>query len=146
MSTAESPHAGHPREDHPAMIAARSSWRAVMANDKAGWLDLMADDMVMEDPIGVAPTNPDGKGLQGKAAVSEFWDASMAKTDIHIVEHESFAAGLESAHRMTLTTSFENGMSMIVNGVFTYRVDDRGKLTNLRGYWALDECDIRQPE
>jgi steroid delta-isomerase len=127
------------------MLAARSSWRCVMAKDKQAWLDLMSDDIVMEDPIGIAPTNPDGRGLHGKAAVSAFWDAGMAKLDIRIETHESFAAGNESAHRMTLTTTFPNGAGMVVNGIFTYRVDERGKLTNLRGYWALDESEIRSP-
>ena len=131
------------KEENPAMIAARNSWRCVQAKDKAAWLDLMADEMVMEDPIGLAPTNPDGKGLRGKQAVSAFWDASMAKLDIAIETHESFAAGNESAHRMTLTTSFENGGGMVVNGIFTYRVNEQGKLTNLRGYWALDETEVR---
>ena len=69
----------------------------------------------------------------------------MAPMRIVIETHESFAAGLESAHRMTLTTTFPNGGGMVVNGIFTYRVDDDGKLTNLRGYWALDESEIRQP-
>ena len=133
------------KETNPAMIAARNSWRCVMAKDKQAWLDLMADDMVMEDPIGIAPTNPDGKGIQGKQAVSEFWDSSMSKLDIHIETHESFAAGNEAAHRMTLTTRFDNGGAMIVNGIFTYRVNEHGKLTNLRGYWAFDECEIVKP-
>ncbi len=133
------------KEENPAMIAARNSWRCVQAKDKDAWLDLMAEDMVMEDPIGIAVTNPDGKGIQGKAAVSEFWDASMAKMDIAIETHESFAAGNESAHRMTLTTRFANGAGMVVNGIFTYRVNEQGKLTNLRGYWALDETEIRPP-
>jgi steroid delta-isomerase len=133
-------------DEHPAMIAARSSWRCVQANDKTGWLDLMAENMVMEDPIGVALTNPDGKGVQGKANISDFWDRHMANTDIKIETHRSFAAGSESAHLMTLTTSFENGVSMIVNGIFTYHVDDEGKLTSLRGYWSLDESEIHNPE
>ena len=47
---------------------------------------------------------------------------------------------------MTLTTSFENGVKMTVNGIFTYRVDEQGKLTSLRGYWSLDETEIQQPE
>jgi steroid delta-isomerase len=133
------------KDSNPAMLAARNSWRCVQAKDKQGWLDLMADSMVMEDPIGIAPTNPDGKGIQGKRAVSEFWDSTMSKVDIHIETHESFAAANESAHRMTLTTSFENGGGMRVNGIFTYRVDERGKLTNLRGYWTLEESEIQQP-
>ncbi len=134
------------KEENPAMIAARNSWRCVQAKDKEGWLGLMADTIVMEDPIGIAPTNPDGKGLQGKQAVSEFWDSSMSKLDIRIETHESFATANESAHRMTLTTTFENGGGMVVNGIFTYRVDELGKLTNLRGYWALDETEIRPPQ
>ena len=133
------------KDSNPAMVAARNSWRCVQAKDKEGWLALMADTIVMEDPIGIAPTNPDGKGLQGKQAVSEFWDNSMSKLDIRIETHESFATANESAHRMTLTTTFENGGGMVVNGIFTYRVDELGKLTNLRGYWALDETEIVQP-
>jgi steroid delta-isomerase len=133
------------KETNPAMTAARSSWRCVQARDREAWLDLMADDIVMEDPIGIAPTNPDGRGIRGKAAVAAFWDASMSKMDIHIDTHESFAAANESAHRMTLTTTFPNGGGMTVNGIFTYRVDERGKLTNLRGYWSLDEAEIRPP-
>jgi steroid delta-isomerase len=131
---------------HPAMVAARSSWRCVQAKDKQGWLELMAEGIVIEDPIGVAPTNPDGKGIRGKAAVSDFWDSHMASTDIGIETHRSFAAGSESAHWMTLTTGFENGVRMTVHGIFTYRVDEAGKLTSLRGYWSLEEAEVLHPE
>ena len=72
-------------EEHPAMAAARSSWRSVQANDKQSWLDGMAEGIVIEDPIGIAPTNPDGKGIRGKAAVSDFWDTHMATTDIRFI-------------------------------------------------------------
>jgi steroid delta-isomerase len=131
--------------NHPALVAAQSSWRCVQAKDKEGWLGLMAEDICVEDPIGLAPTNPDGKGVRGKAAMREFWETNVDPNSILIETHESFAAGDESAHRMTLTTSFPNGMKMIVNGIFTYRVDDEGKLTNLRGFWALDETEVVKP-
>ena len=61
--------------NHPALVAAQSSWRCVMSKDKEGWLGLMADDVRVEDPIGVAPTNPNGEGLQGKAALADFYEA-----------------------------------------------------------------------
>jgi steroid delta-isomerase len=133
-------------EEHPAMVAARNSWRCVQTKDKQGWLELMTDGIVIEDPIGLAPTNPDGKGMHGKAAVSDFWDSHMAATDIRIETHRSFAAGNESAHLMTLTTGFENGVSMTVNGIFTYCVDENGKLTALRGYWSLEDAEVTRPE
>lgn len=42
----------------PALIASQSSWRCVQAHDREGWLALMADDVVIEDPIGKSVTNP----------------------------------------------------------------------------------------
>lgn len=133
-------------DDHPAMIAARGSWRCVQASDKQGWLALMADDVLFEDPIGVGPTNPSGEGVRGKAALSEFWDKNMAPNTIRIETHESFAAGDESAHVLTLTTSFPNDMRMIVHGIFSYAVNEAGLLTNLRGYWTLADAKIEKVE
>ena len=37
---------------HPALAAAQNSWRCAQAKDKEGWLELMADDVCIEDPIG----------------------------------------------------------------------------------------------
>jgi steroid delta-isomerase len=133
-------------EEHPAMIAARASWDAVRRKDKEAWLALMADDIVFEDPIGVSPLDPVGKGHSGKEAVRAFFDANMAPNTIEIDVAESFAAGLESAHRMTLTTTLPNGIKTIVNGIFTYRVNDGGKLVSLRGYWQMADTQVVQPD
>ena len=131
--------------EHPAMLAARNSWRCVQAKDKEGWLALMADDVCIEDPIGVAPTNPTGRGVRGKAEVGDFYEKNIAPATLRIDAHESYAAGDESAHLMTLTTSFPNGVEMTVRGIFTYRVDEAGKLKSLRGYWALADARVEQP-
>jgi steroid delta-isomerase len=133
-------------ENHPALVAARSSWRCVQAKDKEAWLALMADDVLFEDPIGAGPTNPTGEGIRGKAALSDFFDKNMAPNTIRIETHESFVAGNESAHVMTLTTSFPNAMRMIVHGIFTYAVDESGLLTNLRGYWTVADSKFEKIE
>ena len=133
-------------ESHPALLAAQSSWRCVQAKDKHAWLELMADDVLFEDPIGAGPTNPTGEGIRGKAALSDFFDKNMAPNTIRIETHESFVAGNESAHVMTLTTSFPNGMRMIVHGIFTYAVDEAGLLTNLRGYWTVADSKFEKAE
>jgi len=130
---------------HPALRAARASWDAVQRKAKQDWLDLMADEIVFEDPIGVSALDPTGKGHRGKAAVSAFWDRTMANSIIRIEPHESFAAGNESAHVMTLRTTLPGGTVTIVHGIFTYRVDDAGKLTNLRGYWQMDQMKVEKP-
>ena len=131
--------------DHPALAASRESWRCVQSGDKQAWLDLMAEDICMEDPIGRAPTNPDGQGIRGKAAISVFWDKHIGPAQIEIETQESFAAGLEAAHRMKLTTCFENGVRTIVEGIFTYTVNEDRQLTQLRGYWAMEDMRVEKP-
>jgi steroid delta-isomerase len=133
------------QEEHPALLAARASWRCAQAHDKQGWLDLMTDDVCIEDPIGVAITNPTGEGVRGKQAASEFWDKTIAPSQISIETHESRTAGHESAHLLSLTTRLENGMISKVRGFFVYVVDERGKLTNLRGYWDMDDMSFEPP-
>ncbi len=130
---------------HPAMAAAQESWRCAQARDKQGWLGLMSDDVCIEDPIGVAPTNPTGEGVQGKANVSTFFDKYIGPSTIVITVHESRAAGNESAHLMTLDTTLSNGVKTKVTGIFTYHLNDDGKLTNLRGYWTLADMSFEQP-
>lgn len=132
-------------EVHPAMAAARASWSAVQNGAKQDWLDIMSDDVVFEDPIGVSPLDRTGKGVRGKQALGAFWDANMAQSSIHIEVHESHAAGNESAHVMTLTTTLPGGAKTIVRGIFTYRVDDAGLLEALRGYWEFDRMKLEKP-
>jgi len=132
-------------QDHPALVAARNSWRAVQAKDRESWLALMDRDVCIEDPIGMAPTNPTGRGVSGLAAVAEFWDKNIAPSTIRIETHESFVAANESAHVLTLTTTFANGMQVSVHGIFTYRLNEAGKLTNLRGYWKMEDLKIEPP-
>ncbi|MEE8166092.1 MAG: hypothetical protein V3T64_11025, partial [Myxococcota bacterium] len=63
---------------------------------------------------------------------------------ISIETHESRTAGMESAHFLTLRNKFENGVSSTVSGLFVYVVDDSGKLTNLRGYWDMDDMKFEE--
>lgn len=130
---------------HPALLAAQNSWRCVQTRDKEGWLALMADDICVEDPIGVGATNPTGDGIRGKEAVSAFWEKHMAAATIQIETHESRTAGQESAHQLTLRTSFENGVTSTVRGFFIYIINDDGLLTNLRGYWDMQDMSFEQP-
>ncbi len=133
-------------EEIPAMQAARNSWRCVQAHDREGWLDLMAEDVCVEDPIGVAPTNPTGKGVRGKKALGEFYDMSIGPSKMEIEVHESHAAENESAHLMTIRATLPNGVTTKIRSIFTYRVNDAGKITNLRGYWTVGGMEITQPD
>lgn len=127
----------------PALVASQASWRCVQAGDREGWLALMADDVLVEDPIGESVTNPDGNGVRGKQAVGEFFDKTIAISKATITCEETFPSSSpdEIAHILLLHNEFD-GFSTLVRGVFTYRVNDAGLLTNLRGYWNMDAMQI----
>ncbi|HNM83695.1 MAG: ketosteroid isomerase family protein [Mycobacterium sp.] len=130
----------------PALAASQASWRAVQAHDKEAWLGLMADDVVIEDPIGTSVTNPDGTGVRGKEAVSAFFDSNIAKNNLRITCEETFPSSSpdEVAHILVLRSAFEGGLNSTVRAIFTYRVDEAGLLTNLRGYWNLEMMEFDQ--
>ena len=134
-----------PDVDPPALVTARQSWRCVQAKDREGWLSLMADDVCIEDPIGVAPTNPSGQGVRGLKAVGDFWDQFIGPSTVRVETHESFVAGSESAHLLTLRTTLPNGYEATVRGVFTYRLNGAGKLEALRGYWKISDVVLAGP-
>jgi steroid delta-isomerase len=127
-------------EKTPALTASQNSWSRVEAKDKQGWLALMTDDVVIEDPIGRAFTNPDGTGVTGKDGVSQWWENSVGLATIKITCEETFPSSSpnEIAHILRLRFTFDNGSSSGVRGIFTYKVNDDGLLTNLRGYWNMD--------
>ncbi|AIH26189.1 ketosteroid isomerase family protein [Mycobacterium tuberculosis] len=124
----------------PALIASQSSWRCVQAHDREGWLALMADDVVIEDPIGKSVTNPDGSGIKGKEAVGAFFDTHIAANRLTVTCEETFPSRSpdEIAHILVLHSEFDGGFTSEVRGVFTYRVNKAGLITNMRGYWNLD--------
>ena len=124
----------------PALAASHASWRCVQTHDRAGWLGLMADDIVIEDPIGKAITNPDGLGVRGKQAAAAFYDANIAANTLRVTCEETFPSSSpnEVAHILVLRSEFEGGFTSTVRGVFCYRVDDGGLITNLRGYWNME--------
>jgi steroid Delta-isomerase len=135
-------------EKSPVVTASEASWWCVQAGDKEGWLALMTDDVLIEDPIGESVTNPDGNGVRGKEAVGAFFDANIGPNQLTVTREETFPSSspTEIAYILTLRTLFPNGFTATVRGVFTYRVDDAGLITNLRGFWNLDAMQFAQED
>jgi len=127
-------------QQSPALTASQASWRCVQSRDREGWLDLMADDVVIEDPIGESFTNPDGNGVRGKQAVGAFYDNTVKANHTTVTCEETFPSSSpnEIAHILVLHFTIAGKHPASVRGVFTYRVNDAGLLTNLRGYWNMD--------
>lgn len=124
--------------DHPAHVAGQRSRDAVAARDKETWLSVFADDAIVEDPIGPSPFDPEGKGHRGRDAIAAFWDKAIAATDkIEFNFVDTFACGNEEANVGSIVTTMA-GHQITTEGVFTYRVNDEGKLIALRAFWELE--------
>lgn len=106
----------------------------------------MADDVVVEDPIGKSVTNPDGTGVRGKDGVATFYDTNIAANNLTITCEETFPSSspAEVAHILVLDSKFEGGFTSSVRGVFTYRVNEQGLIAHMRGYWNLDMMEFGQ--
>lgn len=130
-------------EQHPARKMSLMSREYVHNHNKEAWLAMFAEDGIIEDPIGVSLIDPKGEGHKTPAEREAFWDNNIANSNIKITIQESFASANEVANRLTLdiTLSMEGKkFQQQVQGVFTYKLNDEGKLAALRGYWEFDEA------
>ena len=124
-------------DEHPARRAGQLSQRYVANGEREKWLDLFAEDAVVEDPVGRSPLDPTGKGHRGKAALAAFWDGLIAKGRVRFDYPRSFAAGDECAFTGTVINRFADGKEFRADGVFVYRVNEAGKLVSLRAFWEF---------
>jgi ketosteroid isomerase-like protein len=134
MSTAQT------QTERPAHAAGRRSREAVRARDKDAWLAVFADDAIIEDPIGPSPFDPEGKGHRGRDAISAFWDNVIAPTDnIEFNYRDTYECGNEEANVGNIVTTM-GGHQFTAEGVFTYKVNDEGKMVALRAFWEMERA------
>ncbi len=84
----------------PVVAASQNSWRCVQSGDREGWLALMSDDIVVEDPIGESVTNPDGTGVRGKEALAAFYDANIGPNQLRVTCEETFPSSTSDGDRL----------------------------------------------
>lgn len=120
-------------------LAGRRSREAAVARDKQGWLDLFADDAIVEDPIGPSHFDPEGNGHRGKDAIAKFFDMAIAPSELEFHFDKTYVCGDEEANTGHIVI-VASGYRVIAEGVFTYRVNADGKIAALRAYWELDKA------
>jgi len=123
----------------PAQQVGFFSMRNVKAKNRTAWLELFADDALLQDPVGASPLDPSGLGHRGKAAIGAFWDMVIADNNGTFRVRESYPCANECANVITLTQTLPNGKPMDVNFVAVYRVNDAGKIVSLKAYWQFDK-------
>jgi steroid Delta-isomerase len=117
----------------------QASMAAVESGNRQAWLDLFADDAVVEDPIGPSAFDPDGKGHRGIEAIAEFYDNVIAANEsIRFTIHQSLLCGDEAANVGVIRITFAGGSAVEVDGIYIYRRSSDDKIASLRAFWEPD--------
>ena len=124
---------------HPARDVAIQSVQCVQNKNREGWLSVWAKDGVIEDPVGISPLDPAGKGHVGFEAITRFYDNIIAPGDLRFSIRQSFACGNECANVGTITNKSAEGFVTRTELVMVYRINDDGKLQSLRAFWEFDD-------
>jgi hypothetical protein len=122
--------------EHVAQRASALSARYASERRKAEWLELYADDALIQDPVGISPLDPAGLGHRGRAALSRFWDMVIAPGNMTYRIRESYPCADECANVWTLTNRMPGGVEITVDLVSIYKVNGQGKLLAMRAYWS----------
>ncbi len=128
---------------HPAQRAAALSARYASQHAKSAWLDLYAEDAIIEDPVGISPLDPTGQGHRGRAAMAAFWDRVIAPGKMSYVIRESYACADECANVWSLTNTLPGNVQVTVDLVSIYKINASGKLTCMRAYWSYADVETK---
>jgi ketosteroid isomerase-like protein len=122
-----------------ALEASRKSGKYVVEGNKQAWLDLFADDAIVQDPVGVSPLDPSGLGHHGKAAIEAFWNMAMPNGINSFDIRESHPSGDSCANVVTLSNKLPDGSLITTDCVAVYTANDEGKIVSLRAYWDFSK-------
>ncbi len=133
--------------EHPARKAARLSRTYYAQRKREEWLNLWSEHGEIRDPFGVSFVDPEGKGFNTPEARAKWYDDHSSSIEFYYAMVASFAAGNQVANYETLICIFdEDGAktSYKCEGIWTYSVDEDGKLLTMYGYWEEADMEASQ--
>ena len=105
-----------------------------VAKDKQKWLDLFAEDAIVQDPIGKSPLDPIGDGHKGKEAIEKFYDTVIANGNIEFNILESIPCADECANFAQII-NVVGDVKIETTMIVIYRIDSDDKIVSLRAFW-----------
>ena len=118
--------------------AAVRSMQLAQGGDGKAWLELFAEDAVVQDPYGPSPMDPGGKGHRGKAAIKKFCADNIRPGGIRFQIRQALCCGDACVCVGTITTKTPEGKVGWCEIFNVYEVDSAGKITLLRSYWDFE--------
>jgi len=111
-----------------------------VAKDKQNWLDLFAEDAIVQDPIGKSPLDPVGEGHKGKEAIENFYDTVIANGNIEFNILESIPCADECANFAQII-NLVGDVKIETNMIVIYRVNSDDKIVSLRAFWDYEKME-----
>ena len=111
-----------------------------VAKDKQSWLDLFAEDAVVQDPIGKSPLDPVGDGHKGKEAIEKFYDTVIANGNIEFNILESIPCANECANFAQIV-NVVGDVKIETQMIVIYRVNSNDKIVSLRAFWDYQKME-----
>ena len=124
---------------HPAVAANMKSIELAMTKDRAGWLDLYADDAILQDPVGKSPFDQSGKGHIGKEAIGKFYDMVIGQSNLKMTVQKRIISGDRAVAVFQTADNELNGMKFQVEMIAIYEMNDDGKIQRMSAYWSWDD-------
>jgi ketosteroid isomerase-like protein len=115
------------------------------AKDRDGWLALFADDAVVEDPVGPSFVDAEGKGQDGKEAITAFYDNVISQSEsLKFTIRQTIECGDEVVNIGELRITLPGNQVGIVPLANIYKVNAEGKLVSLRSFWEQDKLSFSE--
>ena len=111
-----------------------------VAKDKQNWLDLFAEDAIVQDPIGKSPLDPIGDGHKGKEAIEKFYDTVIANGNIEFNILESIPCADECANFAQII-NLVGDVKIETKMIVIYRVNSDNKIVSLRAFWDYEKME-----
>ncbi len=125
---------------HLAVEANKNSIKYAMEGNREAWLDLYTDDAVVQDPVGVSPMDPTGKGHHGKEAIAAFWDNVIGKSKLDIRVEKRWTSGdYRCCVAQVAHNDLGDGKVSKCDMLAIYDVNEEGKITAMSANWDFDE-------
>ena len=112
----------------PARLAVERHAERWNAQDCEAWLELFADDVTFDDPVG-KPTK------HGRAAAEGSWDNSFTSGRVWTLHPQRIIVGGDEAAVLMRNRGVLQGQEVELEGIELWRVDDTGKVVAVRAYF-----------
>ena len=111
-----------------------------VSKDKQSWLDLFAEDAIVQDPIGKSPLDPVGDGHKGKEEIEKFYDTVIANGNIEFNILESIPCADECAN-LAQIVNVVGDVKIETQMIVINRVNSNDKIVSLRAFWDYQKME-----